>query len=104
MRSPKCEGTETAKRLGPSEVSLLASREPSVSTHPKITQLNAARDRVELWIALLNLLDRLRARVGDALDNFESELVYDDALAAELTEEVQTFSRYAAHLHRRRRP
>jgi hypothetical protein len=104
MRPTKCEGPDTAKRLEPPEGSLLASRGPSASTHPKITQLNAARDRRDVWIALLTLLDRLRARVGNALEDFESELIYDERLAAELKDEVETFSRFAADAHRRRQP
>ena len=104
MRPTKCGGPETARRSRPSDNLSLASGRSSLSTSPKITQLNAAADRVEVWIALLTLLDRLRARVGRALDDFESDMVHDDALAAELTEEVQTFSRYAAHFRRRQQP
>jgi len=65
-------------------------------------ELDAAAEKIEVWIALLDLLDRLRARVGYALDDYESELLHDEALVRELTSEVQAFSRLAAHIRRRR--
>ena len=64
--------------------------------------LDLARDKIETWCALLDLLDHLRSRVRRALDDYESELVHDQWLVAELTREVEAFSRYAAYRHRRR--
>jgi hypothetical protein len=68
-----------------------------------LSELGRSRDKIEVWIALLNLLDRLRARVGYALEDFEDVLAYDEELVAELTREVESFSRFAAHRYNRRR-
>jgi hypothetical protein len=71
---------------------------------PLRAQLKNAGTRVEVWCCLFELLDRLRARVGDALNDYENQLVYDDALIAELKADVDSFTRLAAILHRRSRP
>jgi hypothetical protein len=105
MRPTNGEEANAARRLDlPRDCSLASGTVSGNATNPKITQLNAARDRLEVWIALLTLLDRLRARVGRALGDYESEMIHDEALVAELTEQVETFSRFAAHFHRGRRP
>jgi hypothetical protein len=60
------------------------------------------RDRLEVWICLHQLLDRLKARVGDALDSYEHDLEWNQDLVDELKAEVNRFTTLAAHLRRRR--
>jgi hypothetical protein len=57
-----------------------------------------------VWIALHELLGRLRARVGNALNNFEHDLTFDEPLVRELKADVDSFTRLAATLHRRSQP
>jgi hypothetical protein len=94
---------------GASEESVYGSDrdEPEVAPNATANQellaeFDGSRDKVEVWIALLDLLDRLRQRVGYALEDYESQLQFDEELVAELTAEVEAFSRYAAYRYRRR--
>ena len=91
-------GAETRPREGSRGSDL-----PS-SDIPLRAQLKNAGARVEVWVALFELLDRLRARVENALNDHENQLVYDDDLIAEMKAEVESFTRLAAILHRRSRP
>jgi hypothetical protein len=69
----------------------------------KLAQLDASRDRIEVWCVLLGLLHRLTKRVDGALADYEQLLEFEQELVEELKAEVKGFTRYAAYRHRRRR-